>query len=522
VELSEYRKEFDIHFLAPRIAGFEKSIIQLKNLGHQVQWGETHAAFRMEFNANPSHLVVVHLLSLETSLEDFLIECLAASPKCLFIAVGLPSQNELIKSYFEYGVLAFVEMGESIADQVSWSIDLILERSIYQIQNEVLLAEKKDLKLKLKSSRENCELLVEELSDYKSKEIEISACSSLANDLLKTFKSAAGLQSKEMIIQNFLNSIDQIEGLEARGVFLKYLPQIQTLVATHCLGMEGEKIKSIGIRLIDDLDQSKKSISCLKENKSFTGLDDLITSAFSVSKYHINSVQNGEDTFEGVFVFWASDQNYFLKTEFECRFQAFSLILEKFNYQRESIEKSLEKPLEKPLEKSISRSVKIGVRDASIQIVGSAEFNELIKENILKSKNSLKSKENSVALVKFCLDQSNLIETEYGELVREAALKYIVALIKKTSRQNDILCRTALNEFSMILPFTDHREAMIRAEKLRRLLESTSMTSFAERLTLSLGISEYPSLTNRADQMVRGALQAMIAVDRLTRRDSTT
>ena len=88
-------------------------------------------------------------------------------------------------------------------------------------------------------------------------------------------------------------------------------------------------------------------------------------------------------------------------------------------------------------------------------------------------------------------------------------MRSIAAIVKKTSRINDMACRTDDNEISLILPHCSRKGAALRTERLRRIVENHSFTISGVKITISSGVSEYPSLASNAEDLAAGASQAL-------------
>src|SRR5690606_36572567 len=79
-----------------------------------------------------------------------------------------------------------------------------------------------------------------------------------------------------------------------------------------------------------------------------------------------------------------------------------------------------------------------------------------------------------LSVVKVALDDFYEIESSLGEAVRDELLKGLAGTITKTSRTNDVTCRTGMNEMALVLPHCSTNGAALRAERLRRIIEGTA------------------------------------------------
>jgi diguanylate cyclase (GGDEF)-like protein len=105
--------------------------------------------------------------------------------------------------------------------------------------------------------------------------------------------------------------------------------------------------------------------------------------------------------------------------------------------------------------------------------------------------------------------------TEFGADEGQTVLKAFAQVLQKHSRVNDIIGRVGSDEFGMILPHTTKEGAAIEAERLRRMIESADFTKVIKsfpHLTISIGVSEYPSVCRDADELFQTADEALFQV----------
>lgn len=98
----------------------------------------------------------------------------------------------------------------------------------------------------------------------------------------------------------------------------------------------------------------------------------------------------------------------------------------------------------------------------------------------------------SVCLVMFDLDHFKSINDHYGHPVGDRALQKVAQTVSAQLREGDMLARVGGEEFLVLLPMTDGAAAFLLADRLRGLLEKTSVTEGAARIHLpaSFGVAE--------------------------------
>ena len=88
-------------------------------------------------------------------------------------------------------------------------------------------------------------------------------------------------------------------------------------------------------------------------------------------------------------------------------------------------------------------------------------------------------------------------------------------LLKNNLRETDISARYGGDEFVVILPETDNKNAKIVSEKLRKLISKITFSkknSVNLKITASFGIATYPIHSTNPETLLKLADQAMYMV----------
>ena len=96
----------------------------------------------------------------------------------------------------------------------------------------------------------------------------------------------------------------------------------------------------------------------------------------------------------------------------------------------------------------------------------------------------------SLSLILFDIDRFKNINDTWGHPVGDEVLKQITDVAKRTVREVDLLVRFGGEEFLILMPHTDLRGAIVAAEKLRKVFESTNIPAIGV-VTASFGVAEY-------------------------------
>lgn len=108
-----------------------------------------------------------------------------------------------------------------------------------------------------------------------------------------------------------------------------------------------------------------------------------------------------------------------------------------------------------------------------------------------------KATSTNLSLVMVDIDDFKVYNDTLGHQAGDKILKEVAQLLKNQSRKMDYVCRYGGEEFAVILPYTDKKEAMMIAQRLR---ENIAKHHFVQQeilpnkvLTASLGVSSYPN-----------------------------
>jgi diguanylate cyclase (GGDEF)-like protein/PAS domain S-box-containing protein len=120
-----------------------------------------------------------------------------------------------------------------------------------------------------------------------------------------------------------------------------------------------------------------------------------------------------------------------------------------------------------------------------------------------------------LAVIMFDIDQFKEINDDHGHLAGDRVLTAIAELVRGALRGFDRLCRYSGEEFLIIAPGTDLRQAARLAERLRVQIASASFDTVS-RVTCSFGVCEYGGEED-ADALVRRAEDLMYQARRAGR-----
>ena len=105
------------------------------------------------------------------------------------------------------------------------------------------------------------------------------------------------------------------------------------------------------------------------------------------------------------------------------------------------------------------------------------------------------------------IDHFKNINDTYGHQVGDAVLQSVGNALKTSVRAGDIVCRYGGEEFILVFPGMKAEDGWTRAEKLRMMIASQTLTERDQLIavTISIGGSVYPNDGNSSDELISAA-----------------
>ncbi|MFA4889423.1 MAG: diguanylate cyclase [Candidatus Omnitrophota bacterium] len=140
--------------------------------------------------------------------------------------------------------------------------------------------------------------------------------------------------------------------------------------------------------------------------------------------------------------------------------------------------------------------------DALTDLWNHGRFQQLLQAELEKAKIT----QTPLSLLMLDIDDFKLYNDALGHADGDRILKDLANLLKDQSRKMDYVCRYGGEEFTIILPQTDKKEAFLIAERLRMDIEKHPFLHEEilphKRLTLSLGLSSFPEDGQSASELI--------------------
>lgn len=465
MDIREHSSQFTIFVYSADVDQGAAVKVALSQAGYDAYYFQDLEAFYERLKEMTPHLVVFATTSVEGSLSTFVNEVLAVSPEIKLIAMAEPQQFESLSQYNTLGLMDIVSLdGPSLDSRVAWATDQVCENLYLHFQNEQLFADWKEAQ----GSQEKLQKQIDE-----QRAVEAESKDRLVSHRIADYRSS---QSKEEILQKFF---ELLQGVHA--VYFKFLPSVRSFVATHASGYRPEQIQGVGCRLEnDDLESLNTQVT--------VGLlpplmHEMLEKVFQL-KVHRSLPLFVQNALEGVVVYPGNlGKAESLRVGEE--FSLFSLCYSYFCAEK--------------------RVEALDVQDFVTELFNQKYYVEKLHEEVDRAKRLRQA----VSVVKISIDDFYEIEQTLGINVRDQILKTLADFIRKTIRVNDIACRTQVNELAIILPHCHRKGAALQGERLRRVIESSSIIESGIKVSISVGVSEYPSLAESVTVLDETASKAL-------------
>ncbi len=137
-------------------------------------------------------------------------------------------------------------------------------------------------------------------------------------------------------------------------------------------------------------------------------------------------------------------------------------------------------------------------------------YNHRFFHERLRSELTLASRSRDpVAVLMFDLDDFKRVNDVYGHGVGDQLLIQVARVARETVRGSDVVCRIGGEEFGVIMPSCNARDALALAARLTERLRDTEL-EFAGRMTVSIGISQGPQHAMNPRGLIACAEAAMM------------
>jgi diguanylate cyclase (GGDEF)-like protein len=442
--------------------------VSLAQAGYDAYYFQELDIFLSRLKEMTPHVVVFSTMTVQGSLSEFVNQVLEVSSEIKLIAMAELPQFESLSRYSTTGLADIVSLeGPSLDLRVLWSVDQACEALYLTYQNEQLYADWKEAQ-GLKEKLQN------QMDDQKAMQAEVTQM--LLSNRVADYRSS---QNKEEVLQKYFERLEKVP-----AIYFKYLSSVRSFVATHVSGFSPQQIQGVGCQLEDpSLDNlsSQVSVGLLPPV-----MMEMVQKVFAIENPRVLPLfVQGE--LEGLVVY-SGDLGKADSLRVGEEFSLFALCYSYF---------CLEKKVEA-----------LDVMDPVTELYNEKFYVDKLHEELERSRRLRQP----VSVLKISIDSFSEIEQVLGSNACNGVLKNLGDFVKRTLRINDFACRTKANEIGVILPHCHRKGAALLGERLRRIVESSSMVDSGVKISISIGVSEYPSLADSVDTLDGTASKALVHI----------
>lgn len=271
----------------------------------------------------------------------------------------------------------------------------------------------------------------------------------------------------------------------SRVVFLKYFSMRRTLVVQNTQGFQQQSFQGMGI----DFNKATNGFQTrqLENPAEIPLVKDFVKSVFRAETFWARPISCLNE-FQGVFIYLEPETP-------EAFIEQRQSGLDAFDYALKTIE----------LEKRYHLSM---TKDTSTDVLSRAQLLVRLEEEVSRSRRL----NLPTSLLVIRVDAYQEIMKQLGLMDSEIVMRAVAKILAKHIRVNDLLGRLGPDEFGLILAHTPLSGAMIKADRLRRTLESGDFSrvirDFA-KITVTVTVSEYPSHCRDSFELLLSAQETL-------------
>ena len=491
MKIKDIRSEFKIHVVASEtINVLHKSLI---NAGFNIQKFSTAKDILANLVKEPPHIIVVQADLPEMANSDFLINIKKISDDILVLVI---TSNPTLKGkVFQIGAYDCID--EDMNGTYLMSIlDRAIEKLYLRFQNEQLLEKlESQAHSKAKNNKDHSDSkpnIKEKLTDQADK-------SENQDNRKKTINLINRFVTKISVVTNTNEAIDcfihsLFELINQPVVYLKYVPSHTSLLVTHIAGLDINKFRNAGILFKE---KPHVYLEKIKHPQTFQQLQEFMLCVFQVKSYFPLPVIVDKNILGLIVAFGNAANQVQYSDIIDSYLHIFKGFLEKTYFQE--------------------RMQSLIVSDLYTGAYNKKYFMKILDQEM----NRAFRIQHPLSLLYIDIDDFDIYVKRNGEQIGHILLKMIAHICTKTGRKTDWIARWHGGEFAIILPHTDKERAMIKAERLRRTIFSAKFPYSNEQplgyVSISTGISEYPSLCWDATSLIQVADHALYQVKKSTK-----
>ncbi len=466
MDLTEIRDNFSICILDENQARSKELFEALQGHGYFSRMLKTKAQFDESIKVSPPH-VIVYVFD-GSFVDDVFIKSIfyrLPESHLILVATDLTLLNAV--EYLNMGACDCIEY-PLMGGLLTKSVDRAVERDHLFYENEQIKQTLGSIPMVLDNT------LPENVCGNMGGNVgggEVFNSSDLS--WLNTLNEQSSL---DQVIQEYLQYLST-ENTEAEVLFFKYYPNYRVLAVKDSRYFDVQGVPGLTVDLLAEGGVGVERL--LSAPKKIKGVTELLKQKFNIENYKIKELKFS-DVFFGFFVIFSDDKSKEERVRPQLR------------------HKSVEQKCLSLLTQS--KLDQLGVFDDVTGELNRTKFFSHISDEIKRARRTFLP----VSLLIISLDENEILRGDDLIDHKQVLLKTVSQIISKTCRVNDVLGRISDNEFALMLPHTSFEGALIKAERLRAMVEDVDFSKPLSRdtkVTLSIGVSEYPSFCHDSREL---------------------
>lgn len=457
MKIEEIRTSFTVYAVASRLDALDGLIEALGLAGYMVARFDNVTSAFSEFFSNPPHMLLFDFEEKNFDLSSTVAQVREQLPESHVYMAVPADQRDKAAAAFETKVYDFVLTPPSTPHQLVRAFDRAAERDYFMYLNEQLAAAPTSAPA--------------------------APPQAPADDFVERLFAT---RSEDEALESFMRHASARLGGGA-AVYFKYIQNRRVLIAAKGENLKGVDLKGLGVNFNESAQGFRTSH--LHQPNSLTEINSLMREVFGTEEYFAMPVEVLGEV-HGLIFFLG---------------QFTSAQTEEVRRSRALLEKAMS------LLESEKRLHVLSIKDPATDLVNRQTFINKIAEEVSRSRRT----NSPLSLVLIAVDQYGRLVSQCGAEEAQIVLRMMARIFEKHSRVNDVIGRTAADEFGLLLPHTGKKGAMIKAERIRRIIESADFSrviSAFPQFTISLGVSEYPTLVRDAEELLQSADEALLQV----------
>lgn len=477
MKIEEVRPSFTVYLIASEPSRLEGISDSLGLAGYMVANFTELTAALSEMYSNPPHFLLFDAMENKFSLKKAIKQVNVQLPESHVYLVTPASERETAAPMLDQGVYDLILTPLASQTELVRKLDRAAERDYFMYLNERL------------SEAQEAPPAVEPSSPPPlERDVVTDPSINLREDFHLVYASQLFAQkSPDEAVDVYLKNISGALG-SCPVLFMKYIANRRVLMASRGQNLDNYDLNGLGVNFNET--EGSFRTSQLRDPQGIPEISALVKEVFGAEDFFALPIEALNEV-QGIAVFLRPDPSPGLAQ----MVQEWTVLLNRAL----------------SLQESEKRLHVMAIKDPATDLLNRQNFLLKVRDEISRARRT----NLPVSLALITLDQYGKIVSEAGQEEAQTVLKMAARIFEKHSRVNDVIGRTGADEFGIILAHTHKQGALIKAERLRRIIESADFSRVVKafpNVTISLGVAEYPSMAHDAEELMQMADEALFQV----------